>query len=216
MTMNRWLLIILTAVLPAFALADDPAPPATTPAGTQPAVPGGGNPNANSTNAATPAVPGHPGDEATAEQLDDQSRGDLAARHPELSAEAKAKWEAMTPDERKAFLKEHPRMRRAMLAKKWEGMSPEERGSFCANHPELRERVRERWQALSPDERRQFVRNHPRLARSLSRGRRTHHDNGVRDHGAGEGRDGVGQGGEHRNPAGGPKPHVAPRPAASR
>ena len=200
-------------IFPALALGlarGAPTALAETPAGTQPAVPGGGNPNAVAPNAATPAVPGHPGDEASADDLDDQARGDMGARHPELNTEAKAKWEAMTPDEQKAFLKEHPRMRRAMFAKKWEGMTPVERGSFLANHPGLREQLRASWQAMSPAERQQFIQRHPRMAKRIGHARRAHHDNGVRDHGKGEGRGGVGQGGEHRNPDGGPKPHVAP------
>ena len=74
-----------------------------------------------------------------------------------------------------------------MLAKAWDRMTPAERGSFCENHPELRSRLRERWQAMTPDQRREFLRAYPRVAARAARARRAREDQGVRDHGAGQG-----------------------------
>ncbi len=161
-----------------------------------PAVPGGGNPHNDNPNAATPAVPA---DGADVEHMDDRDAGDLLEAHPDLRDQAKARWDAMTPEERQAFLRDHPKLGRRMLKRKWDEMSPRDRAQFCRTHPELRERLADRWRSMTPEQRQVFIAHHPRVARAVRRHeRREHRDNGVRDHGAGEGRDGHGQGGEHR------------------
>ncbi|MEK7476585.1 MAG: hypothetical protein AAB152_13265 [Candidatus Coatesbacteria bacterium] len=171
-----------------------------------PAVPGGGNPNTDNTHAATPAVP-------AVDDMDDRDAGDLLGQDPALRDEAKAKWDAMTPEQREQFLKDHPRLAKRMLKRTWDKMTPAERSQFIRNHPELRERLMARWQGMTPEERKAFLDKHPRIAKRAAHRMRTergerpgkHGDKGVRDHGAGEGRNGVGQGGQHRAPAGGPK-----------
>jgi predicted Fe-S protein YdhL (DUF1289 family) len=208
---SQWLAVLVMAV---FAGSLALAAPAT------PAVPGGGNPNTDNPKAATPAVPGggntHAAVQAEApavDDMDDRDAGDLIGQEPALRDEAKAKWDAMTPDQREQFLKDHPRLARRMLKRTWDQMSPAERTQFVRNHPELRERLIERWQAMTPEQRRAFCDRHPRVVKRAAHRMRqerrerpgNHGDNGVRDHGAGEGRGGVGQGGEHRAPAGGPK-----------
>jgi len=174
--------------------------------GTQPAVPGGGNSHANSANAATPAVPGHEPD-LDVDHLDDHSANDMADQDPGIGQAARTKWESMTPDERKAWAKAHPRLARAIAKARWDEMTPAERGDFLRTHPEVRERLIARWRALTPEQRQDFLRRHPQLRRRMAARRmnREHEDHGVRDHGAGEGRNGAGQGGEHR------QEHPAPR-----
>lgn len=195
--------LIAPLLLVAMAATAD-APPATTPAGTQPATPGGGNPNAVSTHAATPATPAE--HDLDVNHLDDASANDIAEQDNDLKAAAKAKWEAMTPDERKAWAKAHPRLARAIGKAKWEAMTPAERADFLRTHPEIRERLIARWRAMTPEQRQEFLKKHPQVRRQMAARRLTHRegDNGVRDHGVGEGRNGVGQGGEHRD-------HPAPK-----
>lgn len=214
MRMRDWMLPLCLALAAPLAVAAavahaEGAPPATTPAGTQPATPGGGNPNANSENAATPAVPPSHEHDLDVDHLDDATANDLSARHPEVGQEAKARWEAMTPDERKAWCQAHPRLARAIVKLRWEEMTPPERADFCRTHPEVRRRIIERWQGMTPAQRQEFLRRHPQVRRRMAARRlsRERSNNGVRDHGAGEGRNGVGQGGEHR---------PAPRPGAGR
>jgi len=200
-----------------------------------PAVPGGGNPHNDNPNAATPAVPGGgnlhndnpnaatpaaPANEPGPDDMDDRDAGDFVGQHPDLRDDARARWEAMTPEQREQFLRDHPGLARRMLRRTWDRLTPAERAQFIRNHPELRDRLVARWRSMTPDERRAFCQRHPRLVRRATHrmrreGRagqepgarqdrnRDRGNQGVRDHGAGQGRGGVGQGGEHRSPQGG-------------
>jgi len=205
--MKKLLKLTLALALPALFMASVAGAEAATPA-----VPGGGNPAANSDNAATPAVPAvHPDMPGTDDMQGDEA-GKFADGNPGLRDEAKAKWDGMTPDERKAFLKDHPKVRRAILKKQWDKMSPADRGAFLENHPEMKEKLKARWAAMTPEERQAFLASHPKIEKRWKKahakradargdkpadrgdGVKKNGNNGVRDHGQGEGRNGAGQG----------------------
>jgi len=181
------------------------APPGETPSGTKPAVPGGGNPHAKSDNAATPADPGRAPDIG---DFNDSEAGNFAdSNAPDLKGEAGERWGQMSPEERGRVAEGNPRLKRC-VGKTWQGMSPPERGAFMRTHPGLRERLRERWAAMKDEDRGTFLRRHPAIRKRCGcggggqemqkAGRPRPGNQGVRDHGRGQGRDGVGQGGERR------------------
>lgn len=169
--MKKLLTMMRVLALPVLFMASiaGAEPALTAPDGTQPAtpaVPGGGNPEANSDNAATPAVPASPivrEDMPGPDDMEPAEAGKFAEGNPGLRDEAKAKWNAMTPEERQQFGKDNPKIRRAMLRKKWDRMTPAERGAFCDANPEMREKVRTRWGAMTPEERQAFLANHPKI-----------------------------------------------------
>jgi len=179
-------------------------PPGETPSGTQPAVPGGGNPNARSENAATPADPGRAPDIG---DFNDSECGNFAESHaPDIRGEAGERWGQMGPADRERLAAENPRLKRC-VGKAWQEMTPPERGAFMRAHPGLRERLRERWAAMKEGDRGTFLQRHPAIRKRCGCGggqamqkpdRPRPGNKGVRDHGKGQGRDGVGQGGERR------------------
>lgn len=72
----------------------------------------------------------------------------------------KAKWEAMSPDEKKAFHESRHKKRtdrRDKMKEKWESASPEERAKMKEAHKERRaerrEKMKEKWESASPEER---------------------------------------------------------------
>jgi len=168
----------------AMAMADAPA---STPSGVQPAtpaVPGGGNDNAKSDHAATPAVPAQPAVRAEMPGPGDMQPDEVGAfsdKNPVLGGEAKAKWEAMTPDEKKAFIKDHPKLRRMMMKKQWEKMTPAERGAFLDAHPELKEKMKARWEAMTPEERQAFLASHPKIEKRWKKQHAQGHPRDMKD-----------------------------------
>jgi hypothetical protein len=195
-----------------------------------PAEPGGGNENAKSDNAATPATPaklangwqGQPtvpasrargaeprANEAGFADMDDGARNAFCEGHQDLQEEARRNWDEMTAQQREEFRRAHPRLARRMFQRRWSEMTPEMRGAFLEAHPVIRERLAERWEAMSSGQRRDFCRNHPRMTARMRARLRSGGNQGVRDHGAGRGRDGVGQGGERRGGNQGVRDHGA-------
>jgi hypothetical protein len=200
--------------------ADDAArkgPPDQTPSGTKPALPGGGNEHASSDNAATPADPGRAPDTG---DFNDSEAGSFTDSHaPDVKGEAGERWGQMSPEERNKACAGNPRLRNC-ARKRWQDMKPAERGAFIRSHPGLRERLRERWASIKDDDRGTFLRRHPAIRKRCgcggggpamrkpgaspgpdNQGVRPQHEkgnNGVRDHGRGRGRDGVGQGAGNR------------------
>ena len=72
----------------------------------------------------------------------------------------KTKWEAMSPDEKKAFHEERHKKRmerRAEMKEKWENATPEEREKMKAERKarkeERREKMKEKWENATPEER---------------------------------------------------------------
>jgi len=212
--MKKLMGLTLTLVLPAlFVAAMAGAEPAT------PAVPGGGNPNANSDNAATPAVPGAAMNMPGPGDMQADEAGKFTEANAGLKEEARAKWDAMTPEEKKQFMTDHHKLRKAMFRKKWDKMTPAERGAFMDAHPEMKEKMKARWEAMTPEERQAFLANHPKIEKRWKKQHRESRaeggadmenrgekagegrkgidkkgNNGVRDHGQGAGRNGAGQG----------------------
>ena len=70
-----------------------------------------------------------------------------------------------------------------------------------------RQEAQERWKNATPEQKQKWLERHPGGDRDNNpQGpNHSHDDRGVRDHGQGEGRDGVGMGGERRAPGAGPK-----------
>jgi 2-oxo-4-hydroxy-4-carboxy--5-ureidoimidazoline (OHCU) decarboxylase len=80
---------------------------------------------------------------------------------------------AMTPDERKEFLKNHPEAverlkERVKEAAGKEAPSGDKRAEFLKDHPELKEHL-EKLKAMSPDERKAWLKDHPEVAEKLEK-----------------------------------------------
>lgn len=103
--------------------------------------------------------------------------------------------------------------RRAHLEQKLEDVKTNNPERY-AEIMEHREAAKQRWQNATPEQRQEWLQRHPGVDRDTNPpgsrgGPGTNWENpegspGVRDHGQGEGRDGVGMGGERRHPGAGP------------
>lgn len=79
----------------------------------------------------------------------------------------KAKWEAMSPEEKKAFHEKRRAKhmeRRTEMKEKWENASPEEREKMKAERKarkeERREKMKEKWENATPEERAKMKATH--------------------------------------------------------
>jgi len=124
-------------------------------------------------------------------------------QHPEAKREMmRERWQQATPEQREEFMKGHPGAAHDMAHERWEHATPEERGRFLQEHPraagEMKDRKRE--QVTERMGHRGERAGQPRERFEHRGEQREQMNRGVRDHGQGQGRAGVGQGAEHRSP----------------
>ena len=91
-------------------------------------------------------------------------RADFLKDHPELKATLE-KLRAMTPEERQAWMKEHPEIAEK-LKERMKDAGPDRRQDFLKEHPELKEQI-EKLKAMTPEERQAWVKEHPELAKKI-------------------------------------------------
>jgi len=117
--------------------------------------------------------------QATSKPASARGRPEFLKDHPELK-EQMEKLKAMSPEERQAWIKEHPeaaeKIKAAMGALRAQsGGSAGEPNSarvaeFAAAHPEFKE-VIEKLKAMSPEERQAWLKAHPEVAEKIERAR---------------------------------------------
>ena len=95
----------------------------------------------------------------------DEMRAKWKAMTPEQReakrAEMKAKFEAMTPEQKEQFKKDHPRFggrhdgKGGEMRAKWKAMTPEQREAKRAE-------MKAKWDAMTPEQKEQFKKDHPK------------------------------------------------------